>query len=186
MRSESTILPGFLRKVEEVQAIPFRWPGDPDADAPLREGSGTCASKHALLARRLLELGIESAPLLVVGSLLPPSLKDREEFAEAAELLEVHECLTVFTPWAGPLIVDITWDPPLLERGLPGMSDWSASEDMPFAIELAGRAWAVPRDHLRPAKEAIRRRLYAPEQRLCRDRALHRLSDLFEEWRRGA
>lgn len=184
MTTESAILRTFVRVVEEVRAIPYRWPGKPDAEAVRREGYGTCASKHALLAERLREADIESAPLLVSGRLVPAFLQGRKEFAEAAELLEVHECLTVFTPWAGPLVVDVTWDPPLLARGLPGAPDWSGREDMPFAVEWAGGAWAVPRKRLRAAKEAIRRRLYTPEERRARDRALHRMSALFEEWRR--
>lgn len=176
----------LIQVVEGVRALPYRWPGAPDADAALREGHGTCASKHALLARRLLDFGLESAPLLVLGRLIPRTLGGRKGLDDATALLEVHECLTVFTPWAGPLIVDITWDAPLLSRGLPGALGWTGAEDMPFAVEPAGRAWSVPRGQLRPAKEAIRRRLYDPEQRLARDRALRLLSETFEDWRRGA
>lgn len=42
----------------------------------------------------------------------------------------------------------------------------------------------MPRERLRAAKEAIRRRLYRLEVRLARDRALLRMSEIFEEWRR--
>src|SRR5690606_21787269 len=54
-------------EVEQVRAIPYLFPGPADATSVLRDGYGTCASKHALLAERLALLGVESAPLLVVG-----------------------------------------------------------------------------------------------------------------------
>lgn len=28
------------------------------------------------------------------------------------------------TPWAEPLLVNVTWDPPLLRHGLPGTFPW--------------------------------------------------------------
>lgn len=169
--------------VEEVRSLPYHWPGPPDAMAALREGRGTCASKHALLADRLEEIGIETAPLLMVGRLVPASLADR--FPEAAGLLEVHECLTVSTPWAGPLAVDVTWDPALVVQGFPGVLPWNGLDDMPFAIKPEGRAWAVPRHGLRAAKEAIRARLYTDAERALRDRTLAELATIFAAWRAG-
>jgi len=176
----------IVRLVEEVRALPYRWPAPPDGQSAARDGCGTCASKHALLASRLREAGIESAHLVLVGPLVPPALRAVEELRDAAGLLEVHECLTVFTPWAGPLVVDVTWDPPLVARGLPGVVPWDGVSDMPYAIAAEGRAWAIPADRLRPAKEAIRARLYGSGQRAVRDRALAALSALFASWRADA
>jgi hypothetical protein len=56
---------------------------------------------------------------------------------------------------------------------------------MPYAVAPEGRAWAVPAEHLRSAKESIRARLYTEEQRALRDRALAKLSAIFEGWREG-
>lgn len=184
MKRPSELRAHCLDVVEEVRALPYRWPGAPDADAAERDGFGTCASKHALLARRLFALGIDSAPLIVLGRLVPELLVGDEDLAAGVGLFEVHECLTVLTPWAGPLVVDVTWDPLLVRRGLPGALDWTGESDMPFAIGRAVRAWAVPRDGFRTAKEAIRARLYRPEERRIRDRCLGRLSEIFASWRR--
>jgi hypothetical protein len=102
-----------------------------------------------------------------------------------ARLPEVHECLTVLTPWAGPLRVDVTWDPPLIAHGLPGTLDWDGSSDMLVAVGETGPGWSVPREGLRTAKEALRSRLYGPGERDLRDRTLAALAKQFEEWRAG-
>ena len=95
-RLESTI-----RLVREVQALPYVWPSPPDAESARKRGVGSCASKHALLAVKLEEIGVRSRPLFVVGPLVPKSLATDPEIAPGSHLSEVHECLTVLTPWAG-------------------------------------------------------------------------------------
>ena len=174
-----------IRLVRELQEIPYEWPSPPDADHVRTNGAGSCASKHALLAEELGGLGVASAPLFVVGPLVPPLLENDPLFEADASLLEVHELLTVMTPWAGPLRVDITWDPPLIERGLPGTLDWDGESDMAIAVGEGSPSWSPPRDGLRAAKEALRKRIYGPGQREVRDEILARLSARFAEWRRG-
>jgi hypothetical protein len=169
--------------VREVQALPYVWPAAPDADSARRLKAGSCASKHALLAEELAAIGLECRPLFVVGKLVPDMLVDDKEMAPGAGLPEVHECLTVMTPWAGPLLVDITWDPPLIDRGLPGTLDWDGESDMLVAVGGAGPGWAVPRGGLREAKEALRRRLYGAGERELRDRTLAALARRFAGWR---
>jgi hypothetical protein len=95
----------------------------------------------------------------------------------------VHECLTVMTPWSGPLRVDVTWDPPLIRQGLPGTLDWDGQTDMLLAVGEGGPCWSVPRDGLRQAKEALRSRIYAPNQRQLRDRILAKLVQHFDQIR---
>jgi len=168
-----------------VQALPYVWPCPPDAESARRAGAGSCASKHALLAEELASLGIDSSPLLLTGPLVPAMLGSDPEFTEGIELVEVHECLTVMTAWAGPLRVDVTWDPPLIERGLTGTHRWDCRSDMTLAVDDGGPGWSVPRDRLREAKEALRARLYAPGQREVRDETLRRLAARFEAWRRS-
>lgn len=167
---------------EAVRRLPYAWPSPPDADAAERLGAGSCASKHALLARRLDAMGVPSLPLLAVGPLVPDALAGDSEVADGVGLLEVHECLTVLTPWAGPCRVDVTWDPPLVARGLPG-GPWDGAGDTPLAVGETGPGWAVPREGLRAAKEGLRARLYGPGQREVRDRVLAVLSRRLAAWR---
>ncbi len=170
-------------RVAEIQCLPYLWPGPPDAAAARQARAGTCASKHALLAEELEALGVASLPLLMVGPLVPRQLADAPELRDGTSLLEVHECLTVLTPWAGPLRVDITWDPPLVAHGLPATLNWDGSSDMVTAVDATGPGWSVPRRALRAAKEALRARLYAPGERARRDRTLAALAARFSSLR---
>jgi hypothetical protein len=169
--------------VREIQCVPYLWPAPPDAASARRARAGTCASKHAWLTEELDALGIVSLPLLVVGPLVPRQLADAPDLRDGAALLEVHECLTVLTPWAGPLRVDVTWDPPLAAHGLPATLEWDGSSDMRTAVDATGPGWSLPRDGLRDAKEALRARLYAPGERSRRDRTLAALAARFSAWR---
>jgi hypothetical protein len=175
--------PRVVHLVHDVQRLPYVWPSPADADSARRQGAASCASKHTLLAEELAKLGVASLPLLMMGPLVPRLLADDAQLAPAAHLPEVHECLTVLTPWAGPLRVDLTWDPPLIERGLPGTLDWDGASDMLLAVGEGGPCWAVPRDGVRDAKEALRARLYAHGERELRDRTLRSLVERFAAWR---
>lgn len=166
-----------------MQALPYAWPSPPDAESARRDGRGSCASKHALLSEELALLGVESLPMLVVGPLVPDALAGDPEIAPGAHLAEVHECLTVVTPWAGPLRVDVTWDPPLIARGLPGTLDWDGRTDMLLAVGEGGPCWSVPREGIRTAKETLRTRIYRAGEREVRDRTLAAMAARFEEWR---
>lgn len=176
-----------IAQVRRIQAMPYAWPAPPDADSCRKANAGSCASKQALLAENLEAIGLPSLPLFVVGRLVPLNLRTDPRFADGANLWEVHECLTVLTPWSGPLRVNVTWDPPLIEcSGLPGTLNWNGRSDMLLAVGEGGPCWSVPRDGLRPAKEALRSRIYAPGQRELRDRILAELVRYFEEIRSKA
>lgn len=170
-------------RVARIQRKPFAWPGDTDTEAARRGRTSSGASKHALLAEGLEDLGLPCAPLLVTGRLVPSFLEHDPEFEDGVNLLEVHDCLVVLTPWAGPLRVDVTWDPPLIAYGLPGTMDWDGASDMRLAVEGAGPGWTVPRRQLRSAKEALRKRLYAKGEQSVRDRILTALSRRVAGWR---
>lgn len=176
----------LVRLVREVQALPYVWPSPPDAESARRRGVGTCASKHALLAEELEAHGITSQPMFVVGPLVPRVLAEDPEIAPGAHLAEVHECLTVLTPWAGPLRVDVTWDPLLINRGLNGTLDWEGKSDMLLAVGEGGPCWAVAREGIREAKEALRARLYRKGEREVRDRVLAAMASRFALWRADA
>lgn len=169
-----------------VQNLPYVWPGEPTSASASQQQQGTCASKHALLAEHCDALGILTSPLLVIGRLVPPRLAQQAPFAGESELLEVHECLTVVTPWSGPFRVDITWAPPLIAAGLAGTRDWDGKSDMPLAIDAIGPGWAVERTVLRDAKLALRKRIYQAGEAARRAKILRALSDLFLIWRRQA
>jgi hypothetical protein len=143
-------------------------------------GTGTCAGKHALLAQRLEAVGLNALPLLVVGPLAPKLWPDLAAAADG--LLEVHECLTVLTPWAGPLTVDVTWHPAAVAAGLPGLPvEWDGCSDTPVAVEPLGPGYALPPSRLRPAKEALRARLYDGDARSRRDTLLAEIAERARE-----
>lgn len=167
------------RLVVTIAAMPYVWPGEPTADAARESGTGTCASKHALLAEELAAIGIESRPTLASGALIPRMWIHDPIFSEARELLEVHELLTVSVPGVGPCRVDVTWDPPLIRAGLPGQVDWDGASDMTPAIGETTNWWSPHPQRLREEKEALRSRLYGPGDRQVRDDALETLSQRF-------
>lgn len=175
MRSESTGMSDDQRQdllcdaVQRIQTIPYAWPGAPTADYVRRQGAGTCAGKHALLSEVLEQVGFRASRIMVVGPLAPCAWPDIQ--ASSHGLLEVHECLTVETPWAGPLLVDVTWHPPAIHAGLRGTLDWSGDSDMMCAVEPHG-FYAVGDEHFRDQKELLRSRLYSAEDRQTRDRLL--------------
>lgn len=164
----------LIRTVIEVQEIPYSWPSPPTAASVRQTGKGTCAGKHALLRERLEPLGLVAARLMVVGPLVPDLWPDLK--AAGGDLLEVHECLTVETGWAGPLIVDVTWHPAAVRSGLAGTLDWDGMSDMQCAFEPTA-AYAVADDDFRGQKELLRARLYSPEQRARRDNLLAEIAD---------
>jgi hypothetical protein len=175
-----------IQAVARVQSMPYDWPVPPDAEWTRRHGRGSCASKHALLDEQLEAIGIACMPLLVMGPLVPPTLRRSPGLVAGASLVEIHECLTVLTPWAGPLRVDVTWDPVLVMHGLPGTLAWSGDSDMDLAVDGASPGWAVPRPLLRVAKEALRSRMYTLSERRVRDRTLATLAQRFQSWRADA
>jgi hypothetical protein len=175
--------------VEGVRALPYVWPAAPTAESAASTGVGSCASKHALLAERLSALGVACRPLFVLGALVPAGAGSGDlwdgdpAIAAAVGLVEVHECLTVVVPGQGPLLVDVTWDPPLLERGLPGAAPWDAASDMALAVGPALGMWVPDPSRLRQDKEALRARLYGLGERERRDAALAAMSARFATWR---
>ena len=160
--------------VERVQALPYTWPAAPDADSTRAHGRGTCAGKHAVLREDLQYLGLSVQRLMVVGLLVPglwPDLRQR-----ATGLLEVHECLTVQTPWAGPLLLDVTWHPAAVRAGLAGSVPWTGERDMACAVPIQA-AYAVDDADFRQQKELLRNRLYSKQQRALRDAILAEVAE---------
>lgn len=156
----------LARSAALVQQYRYVWPAGSDAESTRRNRAGTCAGKHAALTEDLAAYGLIANPMFVVGPLVPELWLDLQE--RAGHLLEVHECLSVETPWAGPLIVDVTWHPEAITVGLPGTLDWDGESDMAIAVQPL-QSYAVSRPRLRAQKEALRARLYSPDDRALRD-----------------
>jgi hypothetical protein len=170
---ETSAREALVESVRRVQKMPYTWPAPAEAAWTRAAGRGTCAGKHALLAEDLLALGIRSRPLLMVGPLVPDVWPDL--MAEAKDLQEVHECLSVETDWVGPLLVDVTWHPAAVRGGLSGTLDWSGDRDMQPALPPVA-CYAVSRNQLRAQKEKLRDRLYTPAERVRRDALLSELA----------
>lgn len=173
------------RVVLDVQALPYRWPGPPTAASARTDRAGTCASKHALLAEELRELGVASRPIFCVGPLVPPVLADLASLRRAADLVEVHELLTVDLPDHGLVRIDVTWDPPLIRAGLAGTLNWDGTSDMTAAVGPVTEWHAPNPDRIRESKEQLRRRIYAVDERQRRDAALAEISKALGELRRN-
>jgi hypothetical protein len=173
----------IIETVERIRKLPYVWPHDHTADAARADGFGSCASKHALLAEELAALGVASRPLFVREELVPPQMADDPELADALDVFEIHELLTVYMPESGPVLVDITWDPELIARGFPGEIPWDGRTDMPIAGAVTEPGWTGPPTGHREAKEGLRSRLYGPGEREIRDRALEIMSKRFATWR---
>jgi hypothetical protein len=159
----------LVQCVENVQAYDYAWPAPPDAASTRAERRGSCAGKHAALREDLEALGLTASVLFVVGPLVPEIWPDL--VATAGDLLEVHECLTVETPWAGPLLVDVTWPPWAVEAGLAGTLQWDGISDMSVAV-APSQTYAIGGANVREQKEALRRRLYTNADREFRDATL--------------
>jgi hypothetical protein len=168
-RTTVTVADALKEAVARTQALPYTWPAPPDAASTRAAGAGTCAGKHAVLREDLDQLGLETRRLMVVGRLVPALWPDL--LAGAEDLLEVHECLTVATAWAGPLLVDVTWHPAAVRAGLPGTLDWDVNHDMICAVEPVA-SHAVADDVFRQQKELLRGRLYTPARRAQREELL--------------
>ena len=164
----------LIRAVGEVQEFPYSWPSPPTAASVRETGRGTCAGKHALLREQIESLGLVVNQVMVVGPLAPDLWPDLQ--AASGDLLEVHECLTVETNWAGPLVVDVTWHPAAIHAGLAGTLDWDGLSDMRCAVKPTA-AYAVSAGAFRMQKELLRARLYSPKQRATRDTVLAEIAN---------
>lgn len=158
--------------VAAVQRLAYTWPGPPTAASARQSGRGTCAAKHALLRERVHAVGLDCERMMVVGPLVPSLWPDLEE--ASGNLMEVHECLTVATPWAGALLIDVTWHPAAIRAGLPGTLDWSGKSDMTCAVPPVV-SYAVSGD-FRAQKEMVRSRLYSARERRRRDQILTQIA----------
>jgi hypothetical protein len=163
----------LVAAVHRTQSMPYAWPAAPDAASTRLAGVGTCAGKHAVLREDLEAFSLPTQRVLVIGPLVPSIWPDLQE--RAGDLWEVHECVTVETPWAGPLLLDVTWHPGAIRAGLSGTLAWDGFDDMKCAVEPVS-CYALADARFREQKQLLRARLYGPAQRALRDEVLAQMA----------
>lgn len=119
----------LLELVEAVRALPYGRPSDRSVEGMLREGRGTCSTKHLFLARLLAERFPETEPSIVhrvyvldrarAGELFGP---DVARVVPEAGLVDVHRYLTI--KLGGERIV--------IDATFPG-APWDSRSSLPLA-----------------------------------------------------
>jgi hypothetical protein len=115
--------------VEAVRALPYGRPTDRTVDGMLREGRGTCSTKHLFLAQVLAERFPGTEPSIVHRVYLLDRARARElfgsdvaEVVSEAGLVDVHRYLTV-TLDGERITIDATF---------PG-APWDGRSSLPLA-----------------------------------------------------
>ena len=141
---------GIARVFERVRDIPFAFAAHNDADTLLACGAGTCAPKHALLARLYGELALETRFIYVrfrfddMPGEFPPALRAVLDDG----VVRAHAALRVRRPheW---IDVDATFDRPLTAAGFIVTQGWDGRTPMPLVVNPLSRV----ESHLPPEHE---------------------------------
>jgi hypothetical protein len=140
---------GVARLFQRVRDIPFRFAAHRDPDPLLACGAGTCAPKHALLARLYAELGLETRFVYVsfrfddMPGDFPPALRRLVHDGIARG----HAALRLRRPH-GWLDIDATFDAPLATAGFVVTGAWDGRTSMPLVVTpLARVESALPPEH---------------------------------------
>src|SRR5262245_13080401 len=140
---------GVARVFERVRDIPFTFATHSDADTLLACGAGTCAPKHALLARLYGQLGVETRFIYVAFRFddmpgdLPLELRD----AVHDGIVRAHAALRVRRP-SGWVDVDATFDQPLSEARFIVTEGWNGRSSMPLVVTPLARVEStLPPEH---------------------------------------
>jgi transglutaminase-like putative cysteine protease len=140
---------GVARLFERVRDIPFRFAAHRDADTLLACGAGTCAPKHALLARLYEQLGLETRFLYVsfrfdeMPGQFPPALRR----AAHDGIVRGHAALRVRRPH-GWIDIDATFDRPLAAAGFVVTQAWDGRTSMPLVVTPLSRVEStLPPEH---------------------------------------
>lgn len=141
---------GIARVFQRVRDIPFTFAAHNDADTLLACGAGTCAPKHALLARLYGELGLETRFVYVafrfeaMPGRFPPPLRNALDDG----VLRGHAALRVRRAH-GWIDVDATFDEPLAAAGFIVTQGWDGRTSMPLVVNPVSRV----ESHLPPEHE---------------------------------
>lgn len=140
---------GVARVFERVRDIPFTFAKHTDAETLLACGAGTCAPKHALLARLYGQLGLETRVIYVAFRFddMPGDLPRELQHAVHAGIVRAHAALRVRRP-SGWVDVDATFDQPLTGAGFIVTERWDGRSSMPLVVTPLSRVEsAFPPEH---------------------------------------
>ena len=140
---------GVARVFERVRDIPFTFAAHSDAETLLAFGAGTCAPKHALLARLYGQLGLETRFIYVAFRFadMPGDLPPELRHAVHDGIVRAHAALRVRRPsgWAD---VDATFDHPLTEARFIVTERWDGRSSMPLVVAPLSRVEStLPPEH---------------------------------------
>jgi orotate phosphoribosyltransferase len=158
--SDPLYLPGaaLVELVEAMRALPYGRPSDRTVEAMLREGRGTCSTKHLFLARTLAERFPETEPLIVhrVYRLNYATAKERygEQVArtvpEDTGLVDVHRYLTIHVS-GQRIAIDATFSGPQWDGCSPLPLACGPGHDHPAGEDPDADKQLLEREHCDPA-----------------------------------
>src|SRR5262245_39243886 len=131
---------GVARVFARVRDIPFTFATHSDADTLLACGAGTCAPKHALLARLYGQLGLETRFIYVAFRFddTPGDWPRELRHTVHDGIVRAHAALRVRRP-SGWVDVDATFDQPLSEAGFIVTERWDGRSSMPLVVTPVSR-----------------------------------------------
>jgi transglutaminase-like putative cysteine protease len=131
---------GVARVFERVRDIPFTFATHSDADTLLACGAGTCAPKHALLARLYGQLGLETRFIYVAFRFddMPGDFPRELRHGIHDGIVRAHAALRVRRP-SGWVDVDATFDQLLTEARFIVTERWDGRSSMPLVVTPLSR-----------------------------------------------
>lgn len=139
--------------VEAVRALPYGRPSDRAVEGMLREGRGTCSTKHLFLARLIAERFPETEPLIVHRVYMLDRARARELFgATVAEtvpddgLVDVHRYITVILE-GRRIEIDATFPGPAWDGRSPLPLACGPGQDYPAGEEPDAEKQALEEQH---------------------------------------
>jgi len=131
---------GVARLFERVRDIPFSFAPHRDADTLLTCGSGTCAPKHALLARLCAELRLETRFVYVSFRFddMPGDFPLELRRLVHDGVVRGHAALQLRRRH-GWVDVDATFDRPLAAAGFVVTERWDGRTSMPLVVRPLSR-----------------------------------------------
>lgn len=162
--------------VEAVRALPYGRPGDRTVEGMLREGRGTCSTKHLFLARTMAERFPETEPLIVHRVYTLDRARAHELFGTAVAetvpeggLVDVHRYITLVL--GGRRIeIDATFPGPAWDGRSSLPLACGPGSDYPAGEESDAEKRALEDQHCDPA---VREPFIAALASAHRDRWLH-------------
>lgn len=149
---------GLVDLVEAVRRLPYGRPSDRTVEGMLREGRGTCSTKHLFLARMLAERFPETDPLIVHRVYTLDRARARELFGAAVAetvpadgLVDVHRYITIAVQGGRRVEIDATFPGPAWDGRSPLPLACGPGQDHPSGEEPDAEKRALEEQHCDPA-----------------------------------